>query len=45
MTHEMLAAAGINLHNPALLQAADTCTSVTHGVLTKADVAHFAAGQ
>jgi hypothetical protein len=35
----MLAEAGINLHQPALLQAGDACVSVTHGVLTKADVA------
>jgi hypothetical protein len=45
ITHEMLANAGINLHQPALLQAADACVSVTHGVLTKAGVARFAAGQ
>lgn len=35
----MLANAGINLHQPAALQAADACVSVTHGVLTKAAVA------
>ena len=45
LTHEMLANAGIDLHQPALLQAADACVSVTHGVLTKAGVARFAAGQ
>jgi hypothetical protein len=45
ITHEMLANARINLHQPALLQAADACVSVTHGVLTKAGVARFAAGQ
>jgi hypothetical protein len=45
ITHEMLASAGINLHQPGLVQAADTCVSVTHGLLTKADVARFAAGQ
>ena len=45
ITHEMLANAGINIHQPALLQAADACVSVTHGVLTKAAVARFAAGQ
>ena len=44
ITHEMLAADGINLRQPGLLAAADTCVSVTHGVLTKADVARFAAG-
>ncbi len=45
ITHQMLAADGIDIHNTALLQAADVCTSVTHGLLTRADVAHFAAGQ
>jgi hypothetical protein len=43
VTHEMLAHAGINLHQPAVLQAADACVSVTHGVLTRAAVARFAA--
>jgi hypothetical protein len=42
VTHEMLAAAGINLHQPAVLQAADACVGVTHGVITRALVAHFA---
>jgi hypothetical protein len=41
----MLANAGINLHQPAMLQTADTCVSVTHGVITKAVVARFVAGQ
>jgi hypothetical protein len=45
VTHEMLANAGIDLHQPAVLEAADACVSVTHGVLTKAAVAGFAAGQ
>lgn len=31
--------AGINLKAPAVQPAADACTSVTHGLLTKADVA------
>ncbi len=44
LTHEMLAAAGINLHAPGLVQAADSCSSVTHGYITKADVANFVAG-
>ena len=43
VTHVMLAQAGINLHEPALLQAADACVSVTHGVITKAAVARFVA--
>lgn len=45
LTHEMLATAGINLHQPALMQAADACASVTHGFLTRADIARFIAGQ
>jgi hypothetical protein len=45
VTHEMLANAGINLHQPAVLQAADACVGVTHGVITKAVVARFVAGQ
>lgn len=44
VTHEMLATAGIGLHQPAVVQAADACVGVTHGVLTRADVARFAAG-
>jgi hypothetical protein len=44
ITHEMLANAGIDPRQPAVLQAADACVSVTHGVLTKAAVARFAAG-
>jgi hypothetical protein len=45
VTHQMLATAGIDLHQPTVLQAADACVSVTHGVITKTDVAHFIAGQ
>jgi hypothetical protein len=45
LTHEMLARAGIDLHQPALIHAADACTGVTHGVITKAVVAHFVAGR
>ena len=45
ITREMLATAGIDLHLPALLQAADACTSVTHGVITRAIVANFVAGR
>jgi hypothetical protein len=41
VTHEMIANAGIDLHQPAVLQAADDCVSVTHGVITKAIVARF----
>jgi hypothetical protein len=35
---EMVNAAGINLHTPALLSAAKDCTSVTHGQITPAQV-------
>src|SRR5581483_10991839 len=39
LTPEMVAEAGINLHQPAVLQAGDACVGVTHGILTRADVA------
>jgi hypothetical protein len=45
ISHEMIANAGINLHQPAVLQAADACVGVTHGVITKALVARFVAGR
>jgi hypothetical protein len=45
LTHEMLASAGINLHQPAVAQAADACVGVTHGYITRTDVARFIAGQ
>jgi hypothetical protein len=45
LTHEMVADAGINLNQPAVQQAGDGCVSVTHGVITKAIVARFVAGQ
>jgi hypothetical protein len=45
ITHQMLANAGINPNQPAMLQIADTCVSVTHGLVTKADVARFIAGR
>jgi hypothetical protein len=44
LTHQMLATAQINLQQPALVQAADACVGVTHGVITKAVVARFVAG-
>ena len=40
----MLASAGIDLHEPTVVQAADACTSVTDEVITKAAVAQFVAG-
>ena len=45
LSHQMLAAAGIQLHQPAVVAAADACTGVTHGVITRAIVARFIAGQ
>jgi hypothetical protein len=45
LTHEMVAAAGINLNQPAVLRAGYACTAVTHGVITKATVARFVAGR
>jgi hypothetical protein len=45
LTHQMLSDANINLHQPAVQQAADACVSVTHGAITKADVTRFIAGQ
>jgi hypothetical protein len=45
LTHAMLATAGIDLHDPVVVHAADTCTSVTHGVITRAIVANFVAGR
>lgn len=45
ITHQMLAAAGIDLHQPALVRAADACVGVTHGAITRAIVARFIAGQ
>jgi hypothetical protein len=44
LTHEMLAGAGIDIHQPAVVQAADGCAGVTHGFITGADVARFVAG-
>jgi hypothetical protein len=39
LSPEMVTQAGINLHQPAVRQAADGCVSVTHGFLTRADIA------
>lgn len=44
VTHQMIAGAGIDLHQPAVLHAAATCVGVTHGLLTRAEVARFIAG-
>jgi hypothetical protein len=44
LSQEMLASAGIDIHQPAAIQAADACTSVTYGLITRAAVARFVAG-
>jgi len=44
ITHQMVASAGIDVHQPAVLRAADSCVGVTHGLLTRRMVADFAAG-
>jgi hypothetical protein len=44
LTHEMVAAAGINLHQPAVLQAGDACVGASSGFITKTMVARFVAG-
>jgi hypothetical protein len=38
LTPEMVTAAGIDLHQPALLQAGLACAPVTHGLITRAAV-------
>ena len=45
LTRAMIAGAGIDLHQPALAQAADACVGVTHGGITRAMVARFISGQ
>ena len=45
VTREMLANAGIDLHQPAVQPAADACVGVTHGVITEAAVARYIAGR
>jgi hypothetical protein len=45
LSHEMLASAGIDIHQPAALRSADACVGVTHGFLTRAAVARFVAGR
>jgi hypothetical protein len=45
LTRATLSTVGIDLHAPGLANAADACASDTHGVITKATVARFIAGQ
>jgi hypothetical protein len=44
LTPEMVTQAGINIHQPAVLDAADACVGVTHGFLTRADIARAVNG-
>lgn len=44
LTQQMVTDAGINMQQPAVVQAADACVGVTHGLITKAIVARFIAG-
>jgi len=44
LTHQMVAAAGIDIHQPAVRQAADACAGASHGVVTMANIARFIAG-
>jgi hypothetical protein len=41
---QMVTQAGINIHLPAAIAAADACVGVTHGFLTRADIAHAVNG-
>ena len=43
LTHQMVATAGINLHQPAVQHAGDACAGVTHGFIARADIARFVA--
>jgi hypothetical protein len=43
LTYQMIAAAGIEIHQPAVRQAADACVGVTHGLVNRAAVAKFIA--
>jgi hypothetical protein len=44
ITHEMVAAVGINVHQPAVLQAGYACVGASDGFITRAIVARFVAG-
>ena len=44
LSPEMVSAAGINLHQPAVLQAGYACVGVTHGLLTRAAIARAVNG-
>jgi hypothetical protein len=44
VTHQMIASAGIDIHQPAVVRAADACVGATHGFITRGAVARFIAG-
>jgi hypothetical protein len=44
LTPEMVTQAGINIHQPAAIRAADACVGVSHGFLTRADIARAVNG-
>jgi hypothetical protein len=44
LTPEMVTQAGIDIHQPAVLESADGCVGVTHGFLTRADIARAVNG-
>jgi hypothetical protein len=44
LTPEMVTRAGIDIHQPAAIHAADACVGVTHGFLTRADIARAVNG-
>jgi hypothetical protein len=41
---QMVTQTGIDIHQPAVLRAADACVGVTHGFLTRADIARAVNG-
>jgi hypothetical protein len=45
LTTEMVTAAGIDLHQPALLKAGLACVPVTHGLLTRAAIVRAVNGR
>jgi hypothetical protein len=40
LTQQTISAAGVNIHAPGFFSAATSCTSVTHGQITRAMLAH-----
>jgi hypothetical protein len=44
LSPQMVTQAGIDIHQPATIHAADACVGVTHGFLTRADIARAVNG-